>query len=91
VAIVGVIAFYISYRQTEQSLRGEEADDLAHHALALIRLEEILCVRRALKNDQLFWVGSFLVLFANSDRYNWVATRGSAPSAADKKPIEAVQ
>jgi hypothetical protein len=25
-----------------------------------------------------------------SDRYNWLATRGSAPSAADKKPIEAV-
>jgi hypothetical protein len=48
-----------------RSLRGEKAEDLAHHALSLIRLEEILSVRRAIKNDQLFGFGSFLVLFAN--------------------------
>lgn len=31
----------------------------------MIRLEERLGVRRAIQNDQLFWFGSFLVLFAN--------------------------
>ena len=48
-----------------RSLRREKAEDLAHHAVRLIRLEEKLGVGGAIKNDQLFWFGRFFVLLAN--------------------------
>ncbi len=50
-----------------QSLfRGEEAEDLAHHAIGLIGLEEKLSVRRAIQNDQLLWFRSLVELLADS-------------------------
>ena len=39
--------------------------DFAHHALSLVCLEEILSVRRTVKNDQHFWFRGFIVLLLN--------------------------
>src|SRR5258708_14601487 len=51
--------------RTEWSLRGEKAEDLPHHPLSLIGLEEKLSVGGAIQNDEFFGFGSFLVLLAN--------------------------
>jgi hypothetical protein len=64
------LAKRFDYSSSIQSLSssspgGEKAKDLAHHAVPLIGLEQILSVRRAIQNDQLLRSGSFLVLFMN--------------------------
>lgn len=48
------------------SLCGKESEDLAHHALALIRIKEKLSMRRSFQKDQLLWFRSFFVFRANS-------------------------
>ncbi len=45
--------------------RGEESQDLAHQPLALVRIKQILRMRGAFQHDQLFRIGSFIVLRAN--------------------------
>src|ERR1051326_4199579 len=57
---------------------GEESQNLVHDALSLIRLEQELCVRGALDDDQLFWIGRLLVLRANL-RKSWARVVGVAP------------
>src|SRR2546429_6487918 len=47
---------------TVTSLCGKEAENLAHNALALIRLEEVLRMGRAVKDDQLFRFGGFFII-----------------------------
>ena len=42
--------FGVGIRPTS-SLRGEKPDDLAHHAVCLVRLEEKLCVGGAIQHD----------------------------------------
>src|SRR5437016_6865609 len=50
---------------TVTSLCGKEAENLAHNALALIRLEEVLRMGRAVKDDQLFRFGGFFIIRTN--------------------------
>jgi len=60
------------------SRRGKESQDLAHDALSLIRLEQELCVRGAVDDDQLFRIGRFLVLSANLGK-SWTRVVGVVP------------
>lgn len=48
------------------SLCREEAEYIAHHAVALIGLEQKLSVRGAVENDELLRLRGFLILCANS-------------------------
>ena len=50
---------------TVTSLCGKEAENLAHNALALIRLEEVLRMGGAVKDDQLFRFGGFFIIRTN--------------------------
>ncbi len=57
------------------SLRGNKLEDFAHNALCLIGLEQKLSVRRAVKNDQSFWLGRFPILLANSGESRAILVR----------------
>src|SRR5712691_4368525 len=48
------------------SLRGKESQNFSHYSLSLICLEEKLCMRGALEDDQLFRLRCRLKLRANS-------------------------
>jgi len=47
------------------SRRRKESQDLAHHAVSLIRLKEVLRLGRAIEDDQLLGLRRFLILLAN--------------------------
>src|SRR5260370_17767925 len=67
------------------SRRGEESQNLAHDALSLIRLEQELCVRGAVDDDQLFRIGRLLVLRANL-RKSWARVVGVVPRDDEQFP-----
>jgi hypothetical protein len=68
----------------------EETKDFAHHAIALIGLEEELSVRRSIEDDQFLRLGGFLVLCANSGEARPVSARvllGDNEKAGGFEPI----
>ena len=65
------------------SLRGEKLEDLAHDALSLVCLEEILGVGGAFENDEGFGLGSFVVLLPNAGETG--AVSASIVACDDKK------